>query len=162
MLRNCFLDFAVHWFGCRATEPGFTGDIGAIEVWLIDWFTIFLIKLLIHQQFPNLEITRVQNPRLSHPTVLSTLFYAHLMLYSQNSGACELGIVGTYECWDTLKCIMQTPTSAGHSLHCLCLIHMQFLTTYVTQCIPKDSEGGGGAHGWHWAQIWMKSPHFIH
>ena len=26
-----------HWFGCRATEPGCAGDIGAIEVWLIDW-----------------------------------------------------------------------------------------------------------------------------
>ena len=26
-----------HWFGCRATEPSFAGDIGAIEVWLIDW-----------------------------------------------------------------------------------------------------------------------------
>ena len=38
MLRTCFLDFAVeHWFGCRATEPGFAGDIGAIEIWLIDW-----------------------------------------------------------------------------------------------------------------------------
>ena len=38
MLRNCFLDFAVeHWFGCHATEPGFVVDIGAIEVWLIDW-----------------------------------------------------------------------------------------------------------------------------
>ena len=37
MIRNCFLDFAVaHWFDCRATESGFTGDIGAIEVWLID------------------------------------------------------------------------------------------------------------------------------
>ena len=22
----------VHWFDCRATEPGFAGDIGAIEV----------------------------------------------------------------------------------------------------------------------------------
>ena len=40
MLRNCVLDFAVeHWFGCRATEPGFAGDIGAIEVWLIDWLS---------------------------------------------------------------------------------------------------------------------------
>ena len=40
MLRNCFIDFAVeHQFGCCATEPGFTGDIGAIEIWLIDWFT---------------------------------------------------------------------------------------------------------------------------
>ena len=39
MLRNCFLDFAVeHWFG---TEPGFAGDIGAIEVWLIDWLNVF-------------------------------------------------------------------------------------------------------------------------
>ena len=38
MLWNCFLDFAVeHWVGCRATEPGFPGDIGAIQVWLIDW-----------------------------------------------------------------------------------------------------------------------------
>ena len=38
MLRNCFLDCAVeHWFGCRTTEPGSTGDIGDIEVWLIDW-----------------------------------------------------------------------------------------------------------------------------
>ena len=33
MLRNCFLDFAVeHSFGRRATEPGYAGDIGAIEV----------------------------------------------------------------------------------------------------------------------------------
>ena len=38
MLRNCLIDFAVeHWFGCRATEPGFTRNIGDIEVWLIDW-----------------------------------------------------------------------------------------------------------------------------
>ena len=38
MLRNCFLDFAVaHWFGCCATEPGFAGDIGSLEVWLMDW-----------------------------------------------------------------------------------------------------------------------------
>ena len=37
MLRNCFLAFAVeHWLGCRGTEPGFAGDIGAIEVWLIE------------------------------------------------------------------------------------------------------------------------------
>ena len=38
LLRNCFLDFAVeHWFGCRATEPGFAGGIGTIVVWLIYW-----------------------------------------------------------------------------------------------------------------------------
>ena len=37
MLRNCFIDFAVkHRFGCRATEPGYVGDIGAIEIRLID------------------------------------------------------------------------------------------------------------------------------
>ena len=39
--RTWFLIFAVeHWFGCRATEPGITGDIGAIEVWLIDWLNM--------------------------------------------------------------------------------------------------------------------------
>ena len=33
-LWNCFIDFAVeHWFGCRATETGYAGDIGAIEIW---------------------------------------------------------------------------------------------------------------------------------
>ena len=38
ILWNCFLNFAVeHWFSCSATEPGFAGDIGAIEVCLIDW-----------------------------------------------------------------------------------------------------------------------------
>ena len=37
-LWNCFIDFAVkHWFGCRTTESGYTRDIGAIEIWLIDW-----------------------------------------------------------------------------------------------------------------------------
>ena len=48
MLQNCFLDFAVeHWFGCRATEPGFAGDIDAIEVWLIDWLIVCNGMLLI-------------------------------------------------------------------------------------------------------------------
>ena len=37
MLRNDFNDFAFeHRFGCCATEPGYAGDIGAIEIWLID------------------------------------------------------------------------------------------------------------------------------
>ena len=40
MFRNCFLGLAMeHWFVCVATEPGFAGDIGAIEVWLND-FTV--------------------------------------------------------------------------------------------------------------------------
>ena len=38
MLWNCSFNFAVeHWFGCHTTEPGFAGDIGAMEIWLIDW-----------------------------------------------------------------------------------------------------------------------------
>ena len=41
MLQHCFIDFAVeYWFGCRATVPGFTGDIGTIETWLIDWYKV--------------------------------------------------------------------------------------------------------------------------
>ena len=50
MLWNCFLDLAVeYWFGCRATEPGFAGDIGTnhrtliawLINWLIDWLKLF-------------------------------------------------------------------------------------------------------------------------
>ena len=37
--RKCFINFAVeHWLVCRSTEPGFTGEIGAVEIWLIDYF----------------------------------------------------------------------------------------------------------------------------
>ena len=43
MLWNCFFDFAVeHWFGCHVPEPGFAGDIVAIEIWLIDWLIDWL------------------------------------------------------------------------------------------------------------------------
>ena len=40
MLRNSLNDFVFkHWSGCWATEPGYAGDIGAIEIWLIEiWF----------------------------------------------------------------------------------------------------------------------------
>ena len=38
MLRNSFDNFVFeHRSGCCATEPGYAGDIGAIEIWLIDW-----------------------------------------------------------------------------------------------------------------------------
>ena len=50
VFRNCFLDFAVeHCFGCRATEPGFVGDIDAIEVWLIDWLIDSCLYMLSSQ-----------------------------------------------------------------------------------------------------------------
>ena len=39
MLRNDFNDFAFeHRSGCCTTEPGYAGDIGDIEIWLIDWY----------------------------------------------------------------------------------------------------------------------------
>ena len=35
---NCFIAFPIeHWFGCRATEPGFAGDIGYWAILLINW-----------------------------------------------------------------------------------------------------------------------------
>ena len=47
---NCFIDFAIeHWFSCRATEPGFARDIGAIEIWLIDWLIATLHQDTSHQ-----------------------------------------------------------------------------------------------------------------
>ena len=47
---SCFLDFAVeYWFGWHATEPGFAGDIGAIEVGLINWLFDWRLHWLMEQ-----------------------------------------------------------------------------------------------------------------
>ena len=46
MLRNSFNDFVFeHRSGCCTTEPGYAGDIGAIEIWLIGWLIIFLLMM---------------------------------------------------------------------------------------------------------------------
>ena len=38
IILDRFTDFAVErQFNCHATEAGFAGDIGTIEIWLIDW-----------------------------------------------------------------------------------------------------------------------------
>ena len=38
MLWSCFIDFGIeYWFRFRITEPGNTSDIGAAEIWSIDW-----------------------------------------------------------------------------------------------------------------------------
>ena len=37
MLQKCLIDFvAEHWFSCHTTEPGYAGDIGTVEIRLID------------------------------------------------------------------------------------------------------------------------------
>ena len=47
MLLKWFIDFPFkHRFGYRATEPGFPGDIGTEEIWLIDWLICELLKLI--------------------------------------------------------------------------------------------------------------------
>ena len=61
MLWNGFNDFAFeHRSGCCTTEPGYAGDIGAIEMWLIDWLidwygcrAFFLSGLPIRRQCNN-------------------------------------------------------------------------------------------------------------
>ena len=48
MLPNCFIDFAVeYWISCCATEPGFTGDVGGIEIWSIDWYSKSLFRSIL-------------------------------------------------------------------------------------------------------------------
>ena len=45
--KELFYRFAVeHWFGCRITEPGFPGNISAVEIWLIDWMVMMRLPLL--------------------------------------------------------------------------------------------------------------------
>ena len=35
-----------HQSGCCATEPGYAGDIGTIDIWLIDWLIDFLWSVI--------------------------------------------------------------------------------------------------------------------
>ena len=46
MLRNSLNDFVFeHRSGCCATKPGYAGDIGAIQIWLIDWYDVVSIQV---------------------------------------------------------------------------------------------------------------------
>ena len=63
MLRNCFIYFAVeNRFVCGTTEPGLAGNIGGIEIWLIDWFnwafSVFFC-LLLHLSILLKEISHL-------------------------------------------------------------------------------------------------------
>ena len=52
MLLNSFIDFTFeHWSGCWDTEPGYAGDIGAIEIWLIDWFSLLVTSTSVVSAF---------------------------------------------------------------------------------------------------------------
>ena len=66
MLQNCFLNFAViHWFDYHTTETGYTGNIGAIKIWLIylliNWLIGWYLTVSIHTittwgQTPRVEV----------------------------------------------------------------------------------------------------------
>ena len=52
MLWNSLKDFAFeHRPGCCATEPSYAGDIGATEIWLIDWLQrcVYLSLAAVYQ-----------------------------------------------------------------------------------------------------------------
>ena len=57
MLRNSLKDFAFeHRSGCCATESGYAGDIGAIEIWLIDWLKTKSTGATIHTWSVNVGV----------------------------------------------------------------------------------------------------------
>ena len=88
MLRNCFLDFAVeHWFGCRSTEPGIAGDLGAIEVWLIDWLIDWFTRPVPTDPW-QIEIDRLCRKDLQTvPGVCScTQYWYYIFTWFQQSG----------------------------------------------------------------------------
>ena len=85
MLRNCFPDFAVkHWFGCRTTESGFAGDIGAIEVWLVDWLILFKWQLFKggRAQIPKEIYKKYSITSLKKSMKLTTKQPEHLLITS--------------------------------------------------------------------------------
>ena len=56
MLRNSLNDFVFeHRFGCYATGPGYAGDIGAIEIWLIDWLFHAVLFPYMMNEFLNID-----------------------------------------------------------------------------------------------------------
>ena len=97
-LRNCFLDFAVeHWFGCRATEPVFTGDIGAIEVWLVYFLKWCIMKLIMkcliyfYSCLPN-PLSNLYLVNLNVVSRVSTFstYIIHLVLLLLSSVSCRI------------------------------------------------------------------------
>ena len=102
MLRDCFFDFAAeHWFGYRATEPGFAGDIGAKKVWLIDWYcpwhTIFMLFMSsfihdalnscslcfqVHHLLSNLHVVHLISTLSSLSMCTVYAFSFHAVLYA--------------------------------------------------------------------------------
>ena len=91
MLRNDSNDFAFeHRSGCCATEPGYAGDIGAIEIWLIDWLIDYMLTVTLkfnwagfiehserysHKQHkPIMGVTRVWLPCQLHEMVYLLTF----------------------------------------------------------------------------------------
>ena len=94
LLRNCFLDFAVeHWFGCRATEPGFGGEIGTIEVWLIDW--------LISIKNPTPAPVKIREGGLRSPPleICLELWPEWMIFYSYWIEICDERTVSLDEIW---------------------------------------------------------------
>ena len=81
-LRNDFNDFEFeHWSGCCPTEPGYAGDIGAIEIWLIDW----LIDWLLGHRFQAfLFVTSSDNHSHAYIIILFS-FHLHTLVYAKHS-----------------------------------------------------------------------------
>ena len=91
MLRNDFNDFAFeHRSGCCATEPGYAGDIDAIEIWFIDWLSWKLSEGNIEISFIS-SIWLFTEVNFSHSICISIslkelliLMTKHLNLYPGN------------------------------------------------------------------------------
>ena len=68
------------WFGCCTTELGFARDIGAIDVWLIDWsaslrlLSLTTLKLIPASMFILLNISSTADQHAWWPVYLTELF----------------------------------------------------------------------------------------
>ena len=125
MLRNSLSDFVFeHQSGCCATEPGYAGDIGAIEIWLIDWKALatwahnfwavnkILVKLspfvnlCIHFQLPGVSFleTRPTTEGACTPSgflkgTINRLDQLASMESSQAQELMQIGIRWGFESW---------------------------------------------------------------
>ena len=81
MLQNCFFNFTVeHQFGCHTTQPGYAGDIGAIEIWLIHWLIDVATTLVFSHSNSHISCTFVNFAARSSNRWVTESFNCNLYL----------------------------------------------------------------------------------
>ena len=134
--KHCYwFYFAEHWFGCHATELGFAGDIGAIEIWLIDllifkivWFWI-LREMCTFCGETKIHLLLWILMGFFHPTILALLSFLRTEFCNlpPNLWKCFMHI-DLVVCTSIFKATVPRVNAAAVFCYCINLSRCAFLT----------------------------------